>query len=382
MDLGLNGKIALVSGASRGIGNRIALAFAEEGARLCICARNQEGLEKAKVEIEALGAEVEAVVADLSEASAGKRFVEAAVSRFGGVDILINNAGIAIVKPMLDWEEEDWDRVVDTNLKGAWLMAQAAARRMLAGGGASGDGKGRWRKHRQHLLHFRAGVGGARILQRGQGGDDQHDRQPGARGGPQEYPRQFRGPGIHPLSRRQLGEAPAGGSRGDRSVRQGQYSQRPLRQAGGSGRRGCLSGVGQGQLGYRKLLECRWRSVKVEYMSSQCRWPGTSRQSRLTQVDKWWALSQQLRGELAIVGVEVPDSFAVGTRRAGRSVDGSAPTDPSRPSQPVAGRSSRHAELGGALGTGRGPDSGAVRALGGDEEEVRGAMAKSAKAAP
>ena len=178
-------------------------------------------------------------------------------------------------------------------------------------------------------------------------------------------------------------------------------------------------------------------------MSPQCRWPGTSRQSRLTQADKWWSLSQQLRGELAIVGVEVPDSFAVGTRRAGLSVDGSAPTDPSRPSQPVAGRSSqvrdldgrwcsrqsrpalevttdthilqlrvdfyraeavdrtlfeayqrrnddsraseaavslgreikssRHAELGGALGTGRGPDSGAVRPLGGAEEGVRGA---------
>ena len=80
-------------------------------------------------------------------------------------------------------------------------------------------------------------------------------------------------------------------------------------------------------------------------MSSQCRWPGTSRQSRLTQVDKWWALSQQLRGELAIVGVEVPDSFAVGTRRAGLSVDGSASTDPSRPSQPVAGRFSQVRDL-------------------------------------
>ena len=173
-------------------------------------------------------------------------------------------------------------------------------------------------------------------------------------------------------------------------------------------------------MGYRKLLECRWRSVKVKYMSPQCRWPGTSRQSRLTQADKWWSLSQQLRGELAVVGVDVPDLFAKGAGRAELSVDGSAPIDPSRPSQPVAGRSSqvrdlegswrsqqsrpayddsraseaavslgreinqssRHSELGDALGTGRGPDSGAVRALGGDEEGVRGAMAKSAKAAP
>ena len=188
-------------------------------------------------------------------------------------------------------------------------------------------------------------------------------------------------------------------------------------------------------------------------MSPQCRWPGTSRQSRLTQADKWWALSQQLRGELAVVGGDVPDSFAVGAGRAELSVDGSTPTDPSRPSQPVAGRSSQVRDLegswrsrqsrpalevttgthilqlrvdfyraeavdfrtlfeayqrrnddsraseaavslgreinrlvilklGGALGTGRGPDSGAVRALGGAEEGVRGAMTKSAKAAP
>ena len=137
MDLGLNGKIALVSGASRGIGNRIALALAEEGARLCICARNQEGLEKAKAEIEALGAEVEAVVADLSEASAGKRFVEAAVSRFGGVDILINNVGGSVWTPFAEIADDEWSHVFELSFFSAVRVARAAFPVMEKGGGGS-----------------------------------------------------------------------------------------------------------------------------------------------------------------------------------------------------------------------------------------------------
>lgn len=137
MNLGLNGKIALVSGASRGIGNRIALALAEEGARLCMCARNQEGLEKAKAEIEALGAEVEAVVADLSEASAGKRFVEAAVSRFGGVDILINNVGGSVWTPFAEIADDEWSHVFELSFFSAVRVARAALPVMEKGGGGS-----------------------------------------------------------------------------------------------------------------------------------------------------------------------------------------------------------------------------------------------------
>jgi 3-oxoacyl-[acyl-carrier protein] reductase len=137
MDLGLKGKIALVSGASRGIGNRIALALAEEGAKLCICARNQEGLEKSKTEIAALGTEVEAVVADLSEASAGERFVDAAVSRFGGIDILVNNVGGSVWTPFADIADDEWTKVFELSFFSAVRVARAVLSPMEERGGGS-----------------------------------------------------------------------------------------------------------------------------------------------------------------------------------------------------------------------------------------------------
>ena len=88
MDLGLSGKVAVVSGASRGIGRSIALSLASEGAHLCICARNADGLEKAAAEMREVGAEVEAISLDVTATEGAEALIGAAVSRFGGVDIL------------------------------------------------------------------------------------------------------------------------------------------------------------------------------------------------------------------------------------------------------------------------------------------------------
>lgn len=93
MDLGLSGRSVIVTGASRGIGRSIAEAFAAEGTRLTICARGAETLEATRAALEGLGAEVEAVAADVTTPEGAARIIERAVSRFGGVDVLVNNAG-------------------------------------------------------------------------------------------------------------------------------------------------------------------------------------------------------------------------------------------------------------------------------------------------
>ena len=93
MDLGLKDKVALVTGASRGIGKRIAAALAAEGARLCICARGADVLAEAATDLANGGAEVEATAQDVTTPEGATAVVEAAKSRFGGLDILVNNVG-------------------------------------------------------------------------------------------------------------------------------------------------------------------------------------------------------------------------------------------------------------------------------------------------
>lgn len=93
MDLGLSGRSVIVTGASRGIGRSISEGFAAEGARLTICARGAETLASTRAALEAMGAEVEAVEADVTTAEGAARIIERAVARFGGIDALVNNAG-------------------------------------------------------------------------------------------------------------------------------------------------------------------------------------------------------------------------------------------------------------------------------------------------
>jgi len=116
MDLGLAGKAALVGGASRGIGKAVAMALAREGCRVGIGARGREGLEAAAAEIAgATGSEVLPVVCDMSRYDDIRRFVAETVSRFGGLDIVVNNAGGPPLGPFEAHSEEAWQAAVDQN---------------------------------------------------------------------------------------------------------------------------------------------------------------------------------------------------------------------------------------------------------------------------
>ena len=130
----LEGRKALVTGASRGIGQAIAVALAGAGADVAITARNASSLGETSASIEALGRRAVPLAQDVRDVAGSRAVVERAADALGGLDIVVNNAGYEEVTPSLDVEEDVWDRVVDTNLKGAFFVAQAAARRMQADG--------------------------------------------------------------------------------------------------------------------------------------------------------------------------------------------------------------------------------------------------------
>jgi NAD(P)-dependent dehydrogenase (short-subunit alcohol dehydrogenase family) len=124
----LTGKVALVTGASSGLGVHFAHCLSEAGASLVLAARRVERLTSLQAELSAKGAKANAVALDVTSAEQ----VTTALDAAGPLDIVINNAGISIVKPALEMPEKDWDAVVNTNLRGAWLVAQGAAKRWVA----------------------------------------------------------------------------------------------------------------------------------------------------------------------------------------------------------------------------------------------------------
>ncbi len=130
---GLRGKGVLVAGASRGIGEAAARRFLQEGCRVFICARGADGVEQALHELRGLG-EAHGMACDVSVPEDVERLVETAERFLGGIDVLANNAGIAWQEPFLEITLEDWDRILDVNLRGLFLVAQAVARRMVARG--------------------------------------------------------------------------------------------------------------------------------------------------------------------------------------------------------------------------------------------------------
>jgi 3-oxoacyl-[acyl-carrier protein] reductase len=129
----LSGRIALVTGASQGLGRRFAEILAEHGALVGLAARQLDKCLALQREIEQRGGRAASVALDVT---AGPTAIETALDQveqaLGPIDVLVNNAGVAVSKPFLEQSEADWDQVADTNLKGAFFVAQAVARRMAA----------------------------------------------------------------------------------------------------------------------------------------------------------------------------------------------------------------------------------------------------------
>jgi len=127
----LQGRIALVTGASQGIGRACALELARAGATVALAARNQAKLAEAVAEIEAAGGQAAAFALDVSNEESIKAGAKAVLERFGKVEILVNNAGITRDGLMMAMKRADWDDVLATNVTGAFLLTQALLRPML-----------------------------------------------------------------------------------------------------------------------------------------------------------------------------------------------------------------------------------------------------------
>lgn len=130
----LEGKVAIVTGGGSGIGRGIALRFAREGADVVVFDRVEESAEKVAEEVRALGRRAIAVVGDVTKIEDIDVMVETTMKEFGRIDILVNNAGGGEVQSFLDIREEDWDRIVDLNLKSVFLCTQRVVREMIKQG--------------------------------------------------------------------------------------------------------------------------------------------------------------------------------------------------------------------------------------------------------
>jgi NAD(P)-dependent dehydrogenase (short-subunit alcohol dehydrogenase family) len=148
----LEGKVALITGAGKGLGRALALACAREGARVVINARSEESIRPVAEEVESSGAEALALAADVSESADVERMVDAAVQRFGRIDVLFNNAGVLGPRvAIVEYPEDEWRRVIDANLTGPFLVSKAVIPHMPEGGsivnvvsGVSVEGRAEW----------------------------------------------------------------------------------------------------------------------------------------------------------------------------------------------------------------------------------------------
>ena len=132
MKLELDGKCALVTGANGDLGSHFAKTLAKAGANVAVAARRPETLREVLDSIAAAGGRAHPVALDVTDPASVARAFDDAEKALGPITVVVNNAGIAVTKPLLDHTEEDWRRVMDVNLDGAWRVAQTAARRMVA----------------------------------------------------------------------------------------------------------------------------------------------------------------------------------------------------------------------------------------------------------
>jgi len=178
----LEGQVALVTGASQGIGHACALALARQGATVAAAARNQQKLEEVVAEITAAGGKASAFVMDVADEDQVKSGIKSALAQLGKIDILVNNAGITRDQLVMRMKRADWDAVLNTNLTSAYLCIQQVIGSML----------------KQRDQHLRTnGPGGAGELRGFQSRTDRADDGHGARGGVAQYYVQRGSSGIY-----------------------------------------------------------------------------------------------------------------------------------------------------------------------------------------
>ena len=138
----LSGRVAIVTGGSIGLGRQMAEGLAEMGAHLVLCARKEERCHQAAEQLQQLGVKAIAVGCDVKNPASIQEMVEATLSQFGRIDVLINNAGISWGAPVEEMRLEDWNKVIETNLTGTFLCAQAVGKVMIRQGrGENSAGK-------------------------------------------------------------------------------------------------------------------------------------------------------------------------------------------------------------------------------------------------
>ncbi len=148
----IDGKVALITGASQGLGKALALAYAEKGAKIVINSRSESSIKPVAEEAEGKGAEVLALAADVSDGDDVRRLVDAAVERFGRIDVLVNNAGVLGPRVAIEeFPEDEWRKVIDANLTGPYLVSKASIPHMPEGAsiinvvsGVSVEGRAEW----------------------------------------------------------------------------------------------------------------------------------------------------------------------------------------------------------------------------------------------
>lgn len=128
----LRDRVAIVTGSGQGIGRGVAVCLARAGAHVVIVDQAPERIGSVTAAVEDLGVQAMGIATDVSQSAEVKRMVQQTVERFGQIDILVNNAGTLVVKPMVEQTEEEWDRVLDVNLKGVFLCCRHVLPEMIA----------------------------------------------------------------------------------------------------------------------------------------------------------------------------------------------------------------------------------------------------------